>query len=141
MTLKDFAGQNGINYRTAQTWLRRGRIQRTDSGFTLVEDSARDSRIKDSAEDSRLRRREDSISPLNPESYPESLNPESCAGCEALKRKIESLRDRVAALESAPDRAATLTSQRPRSNYAGSQARHGVAFDDCVTPYEGDYPQ
>lgn len=88
MTLKEFAAANGIKYRTAQTWLRRGRIQQDRLGeFTLVESLNPESLNPESQVESSI------------ESRVESLNPESCAGCAKLEAALNGAHDRIAELE------------------------------------------
>ena len=159
MTLKDFAQQCGVSPATARSWKARGKITQDDSGewrvamvggeipavaipnlatrategATTLQDvvaTLADAQRVAVAPDIAMLQRE--IATLS-------------AGVAALQAEIATLQDRVDALESAPviDRTASdlIAHHRQRSNYAGSQARYGAAFDDCVTPYDGDYPQ
>lgn len=112
MTLREFAEQNDIHYRTAQTWLRRGKLQRAESGFTLAEGEYfhLNPDREDSSSASPVNLNPESLSAcvesLNPESPIESLNPlrlnpESCSGCEALKLEVSAMCDRLRIMDSA----------------------------------------
>lgn len=76
MTLARFAEENGINYRTAQTWLRRGRIEVDGNGFSLNP-------------------------PLNPPG--DSVNPSAesfeSSDCAELRERLAALESRLESLE------------------------------------------
>lgn len=127
MTLKEFADRNGINYQTAKTWLRRGRIVSEGEGFKLAEVKPGETVEVSLERGERLKPYVDFLNPaetLKPETVtvrdydPETVTRADCdprtkteialqarvETCErdiaALQRFIDGLRDRVAVLES-----------------------------------------
>jgi len=107
MTLKEFAETKNINYQTAKTWFRRGRIVSDGEGFKIVPPAPSET-VEVSLKPG------ESLKPyveaLKPETLKPGFNPETMqARIETLERDNAALRDRVVFLE-------TLSQQSAREN-------------------------